>query len=819
MENKVAANKDEDDDRYVNLPELLEREFLMACLSSYFNARKEEQDTKEPRFYKQYTEWKQKSINPSAKSIYNTIRKLTPIIKRDKNIIFTITKGYGVFYRIKVSYLLHLHKTTMKDNIQVQELMQTLEIPEETKPDSMDVKEIHVSDDSVKDKEGLLDIDAASLEEVVEDLNNKLDRETQLLQTEMDKPYITQSSMEDMDIDRIIQSVLAKEIPKITSTIRKDLEDTYKCRIRSLEDKITLMETKVNNHHTEMETSLEKSRKISDTFRHRTHHCMEKLKEVSKAVEDATSDIPDTLEALVELKAEDIMDKLNDATESAERDIAATMITFHKTVKSNATNQNDGHVEKKIISDTDKAIRQLDDKVSKKLLEMGKDNEEKLRNLKARIDDIHSNMQSQHTSQSYAKQEKWTYSQEDTPSQQHSNKYRTDTPIQNPYKRGSDNSKQGYAVRSNTTDNRNQHNINIPMVNTEYLRKNVKHTCSDRSQVLDFYMKLRTTIKAGGIHLKQIEEINLDDTIMEESPGAPDYVTQSNTLYTILANEDIIPSDFVEAQNKIMSRNNTQDGFAGMKAILTTIHPSLTRKAPPNTPPTYSTYGDISLYENAVRNYSLMQYLYSGYSHTELQKTQQFLRGLDDDAFASAIQRVVNQIDNVRNFGGDVPEQYTINAISGTIQNMNEYGQKFTPTINVMQRLNRDNNTRKSQTNSATPDKPTRRKLVNAQCGGCKAFGHKMIDCNIIGRVLAVMELTKTHPTLCKKILTNHINKNDPAKRMAIVRSLQQCDITSTCTSAEECILDEAINDTIDCTINAADCTVTGTGDILEREE
>ena len=359
----------------------------------------------------------------------------------------------------------------------------------------------------------------------------------------------------------------------------------------------------------------------------------------------------------------------------------------------------------------------------------------------------------------------------------------------------------------------------VSTVNTEYLRKNVKHTCSDRSQVLDFYMKLRTTIKAGGIYLKQIEAISLDETIVEPTGGAPDYTTQSNAFYTILANEDIIPSDYVEAQNKIMSRNNTQDGFAALKSILMTVHPSLTRKPPPNTTPTYSTYGDISLYEHAVRNYFLMQYLYSGYKHTELQKTQQFLRGLDDDVFASAIQRVVNQIDNVRNFGGDVPEQYTINSISGTIQNMNEYGQKFTPTVNVMQKYHKSKNSNNSRSESTSQAKQTRRKLVNAQCGGCKTFGHKMIDCNIIGKVLAILELVKTHPTLCKKVLTNHINKNDPAKRMAIVRSLQQCEILSNNTSAEDCLLDDNINETIDCIINAADSAIIGNKENMPHEE
>ena len=170
----------------------------------------------------------------------------------------------------------------------------------------------------------------------------------------------------------------------------------------------------------------------------------------------------------------------------------------------------------------------------------------------------------------------------------------------------------------------------------------------------------------------------------------------------------------------------------------------------------------------------------------------------------------MNQIDNIRNFGGDVPEQYTITAISGTIQNMNEYGQKFTPTVNVMQRMRKRNNNAYSPPAESSTSKPTmRKKLVNSQCSGCKTFGHKMIDCNIIGKVLAIMELAGTHPALCKKILSNHISKNDPSKRMAVIRSLQQCDVLPNDITAEESILDTLVNETVECTINAADGALT----------
>ena len=812
----AGMNDTEELERYINIPEHLETGILLACLSSHFDAKRIEKPKREPKFYKQYKEWLQKTPLPSAKAIYNTLRKLTPIVKREKKIIFTITKGYGVFYRIKESYLKNLCENIMKDNTAAIQLLQEHQAVEESNSDNARTLS-NVSEDSVNDKEGLFDIDTASLEEVVEDMNKKLEQETKFLKTNMDDSYMTQSPLDETDISLLVKRALETEIPVITSTIKKDIEviykermdsieSKYKQRINLLEEHIASMEKKVTEHHKQMEITLEKSRKMSDTLRHRSHYCMETMKEVSASVENATADMTTTIEDLVELKTDDIVDRLNDTMEMAEQDIAATMISFHKTVKSNSAgipaydkenqrltqlrdqcNEKMDTIEKRCERIGQMACDKMDETLAKKMTEFGKHMEGEMTNFKTMLNNSQTNTQSTQDSSSRVKHSDWTNTQ-------HQNEI--------PYSQ--------FHTKTQTASNHNPYKRNtFPMVNTEYLRKNVKHTCSDRSQVLDFYMKLRTTIKAGGIYIKEIEKIELDATIMEETPGSPDYTTQSNALYTILANEDIIPSDYVEAQNKIMSRNNTQDGFAALKAILMTVHPSLTRKPPPSITPTYSKYGDISLYEHAVRNYFLMHYLYSGYKHTELQKTQQFLRGLDDDVFTSAIQRVVNQIDNVRNFGGDVPEQYTINAISGTIQNMNEYGDKLTPTVNMMQRYHKDTNNKHKSQKPAT-QKQNRRKLVNAQCGGCKAFGHKMIDCNMIGRVLAIHELLKTHPTLCKKILTNHISKNDPAKRMAIVRSLQQCDIISPNTSAEDCILDESINDTIDCTINAADSVIVG---------
>ena len=829
----AGINHDDEDEIYVNIPGHLECEVLSKCLSSHFDD-KMMKDEKQPKFMKQYKEWLLNTTSPSAKVIYNTMRKLTPIIKRDKNIIFTITKGYGVYYRIKKSYLEALCITIFKDNPEILQMIDTL-ANNEAKSEEVDSIKDNRSEESMVVCEGTIDIDTASIEEVVEDMNKMMERESKFLKKDLKDTYKDQDSHNDIAISVMIKEAIAAEIPHITATIRKEFDILHKTNIDDIHAKIAKMEMKVEAHHKQMESTLEKSRKMSDTLRHRTHYCNEKLKEVMSKVDNATAEVNTTIEDLVELKSENIVDKLNDTMEMAERDIAATMITFHKTVKTQTAlvpEHNHGNeyviqcnkleelhglykakldkVETQIQLNTENALVQMDAILITKMADLERDAEEKKENLTQFFDALKNKIPKTVTSRP-PDEEEMEQERPDSSAQTYNTRTHFHHPtIQNPYKRNTEATKPSHGVRNNVMDGRHRYSNGIPTVNTEYLRKNVKHKCLDKSQVLDFYMKLRTTVKGGGIYMKEIEHITLEDTIMEQTHGAPDYMLQSNALYTILANEDIIPSEYVEAQNKIMSRNNTQDGFAAMKAILMTVHPSLTRKPPPITPPMYSTHGDISLYEQAVRNFFLIQYLYNGHSHTELQKTQQFLRGLDDESYASAIQRVVNQIDNVRNFGGKVPEQYTITAISGTIQNMNEYGQTFTPTVNVMQRMKRrGDHAHSSSDTSYKPKSTTRKKLVNAQCSGCKTFGHKLIDCSIIGKVLAIMELADTHPGLCKKILSSHISKNDPSKRMAVIRSLQQCEVLPNDMTVEEGILDEKVNETVECTINAADGAIT----------
>ena len=272
-------------------------------------------------------------------------------------------------------------------------------------------------------------------------------------------------------------------------------------------------------------------------------------------------------------------------------------------------------------------------------------------------------------------------------------------------------------------------------------------------------------------------------------------MNQSTALHTILNNEDIIPISYIKAQNCIQATSDTMNGFAALKSMLTTVHPKFTRTQPDPNPPVYSTFNNLHLYEQSLQSFYQKHYLYDGHRRTEIQKAEQFLIGLDTSDYDNAKNRLVVQIDNVKHHGGQLPPQYGLDNITGTLLNMVPYTTGV--TVNVLQR---------SGQQSRTPNKNLKpqntRQYSNIQCGACKIFGHATRDCRNVGKILAVMEFQKSNQKYCQKILQTHTNKNDPERRAKIIRSLQTLDAIPTPDNFDDIYLNADIDDTIDHTVN-----------------
>ena len=215
----------------------------------------------------------------------------------------------------------------------------------------------------------------------------------------------------------------------------------------------------------------------------------------------------------------------------------------------------------------------------------------------------------------------------------------------------------------------------------EYLRKNVNMTCADQDQILEFYIKLRLAIAKGGIYIRPIEDINKQETIVEYTTDSTnaDREIQSNALFTLLSNEKFIPNDFVMAQNSLLAYTTTMDGFGALKAMLKLTHPTLNMKRPPSNAPILSESQDIHTYKQSLKNFYLLHKLYNGTTYTQLEKSRQFIQGIDDDQYSDAVVQIRHQLDTVYTMNVKLHDDYTIENLTSTIINItNEYDQNKT---------------------------------------------------------------------------------------------------------------------------------------------
>ena len=316
----------------------------------------------------------------------------------------------------------------------------------------------------------------------------------------------------------------------------------------------------------------------------------------------------------------------------------------------------------------------------------------------------------------------------------------------------------------------------------DYLRKNLHLTCSDTNQILEFYIKLRLAIGKGGIYLKPIETITKDDTIADVQSTHitdDDIQSQSNALYTLLANEKYIPATFTMAQNCILGYSTSMDGFAALKAMLKLMHPVLNKKRPSNVPPVLSEANDIHNYEQNLRNFYLLHKLYSKTQYTELDQSKQFLVGMDDSQYTETVKRVQNQLDTTEIMKIPVPEDFTLDNIASTIINIHSEYEHDTTIIRTV-RSNPHYKSRGSNNSSpyqAQQKKNFNQKFSKVQCHACKQFGHIVTHCHLLPKVLAILQFKQKNEEQCNKVLRQHTANNTVTSKRTFVQALQMAQV------------------------------------------
>ena len=362
------------------------------------------------------------------------------------------------------------------------------------------------------------------------------------------------------------------------------------------------------------------------------------------------------------------------------------------------------------------------------------------------------------------------------------------------------------SVQSSTNETPSKYNG----PNTEYLRKNINITCNDVDQILDFYIKLRLVVRKGGINLIAIEDIakqsSLADTTNQQHHN--DTILQSNALYTILSNENIIPSDFKMAQNCILGYANTMDGFEALKAMLKMVHPTLNKKRPTNVPPLLSQHSEIHAYEQSLRNYYLLHKLYNGMDYLPIEKSKQFLQGIDDDQYNNAVMRIRHQLDTHETLGTDLHEDYKIENLASTIINITTEYENTTTVIRTLR--NNDNESKSTQRHFNKKALPYNKKrsttqAQKVQCHACKLFGHAVTKCNLLPKVLAIMKFSTMQKSQCENILRNHIANNTVEAKRNVVRVLQNMHIIPSDADIDDYMTDDLIVNTMNDNVFTSD--------------
>lgn len=255
------------------------------------------------------------------------------------------------------------------------------------------------------------------------------------------------------------------------------------------------------------------------------------------------------------------------------------------------------------------------------------------------------------------------------------------------------------------------------------------------------------------------------------------------------------------AQNCILGYTNTMDGFGVLKAMLKIVHPILNNKRPSNVPPLFSLHQDIHAYEQSLRNYYQLHKLYNGTEFRPLEKSKQFLHGIDDDQYTSAVTRIRHILDTTEAHGADLNDDYTIDNLASTIINLTT---EYEHTTTVVRTMRHNHSHRPVSTPSQTAqDKYTPRRnfqrnrngksVRKIQCHACKMFGHAVQKCTLLPKALAIIQFQSKQKQQCELILKQHIANNTVEAKRNIVHVLQSMQILPMDVDPDEYIEDDII--------------------------
>ena len=112
------------------------------------------------------------------------------------------------------------------------------------------------------------------------------------------------------------------------------------------------------------------------------------------------------------------------------------------------------------------------------------------------------------------------------------------------------------------------------------------------------------------------------------------------------------------------------DGFQTLMRMLVLVHPLLNNRRPPNETPLFSDSAGFHLHEQELLNYYLLHEIYGRSEYIALDKSKQFLDGLDGDKYEIERTRLTAILDAVKLNNAELQMKHHITSLANTTMNM-----------------------------------------------------------------------------------------------------------------------------------------------------
>jgi hypothetical protein len=252
------------------------------------------------------------------------------------------------------------------------------------------------------------------------------------------------------------------------------------------------------------------------------------------------------------------------------------------------------------------------------------------------------------------------------------------------------------------------------------------------------------------------------------------YSDMKTTLYHLLAQRSIIPSEYTDIRN-IINRNAIQtDGYRVLYDIMKKIHPKLNPDSKFDAPKS-ADYSDIHEYSLYLTSY-FMHEKYLGRAYTPREQVNKFINGLDP-TYQVAISKLKGRMITWSQNDPCIPEGLELDNLPILVDEYMEE-ENGVPVIHRFEHKKGNNRAYREPTADKSRDKKTEtdeghRKYVDTQCQLCQSYGHLKYQCDRMALYLNLQEGVKLLDDKLKMKIQSNYADLDAKRRTRKVAKLR----------------------------------------------